>query len=133
MTLARKHGVAIPDEVEFHVDESVELHANFVARGPRVDKLPGQRVYWSDFVHQITGKVPFRIWPGVLSSDEAIVAVIAHEMHELLTLRPWLESGGVTIDDLILHTEPGRPGNLHDEAWDVADQFVDRRRGATIQ
>jgi hypothetical protein len=57
------------------------------------------------------------------------VAVLAHEMHELLTLRPDLEGDGLSIDDLIRHTEPGRPGNLHCQAWDVADTMVDKMRG----
>ena len=57
------------------------------------------------------------------------MAVLAHEMHEILTLRPLLESGGIPIDDLILYTEPGRPGNLHDQAWDIAGRLVDQMRG----
>ena len=84
-------------------------------------------------VHDITHKVPFRIWPGILKSDEAIVAVLAHEMHEILTLRPFLERGEISIDDYVMHTEPGRPGNLHDEAWDVADRMVDKMRGVSPQ
>jgi hypothetical protein len=129
--IARAHGVVIPDDVEFHADEVGELHQDLTARAPRVDRPSGERVYWSDMVHDITNKAPVRVWPGILKSDEAIVAVLAHEMHELLTLRPNLESGGVLIDDLVLHTEPGRPGNLHCEAWDVADRLVDEMRGGS--
>ena len=127
--IAKQHGVVIPDEVVFFVDECEELHADFLARGPEVSKLPRERVYWSDLVHNRTKKIPFRIWSGILSSDEAIVAVFAHEMHELITLRPFLKAGGLLVEDMILHTEPGRLRNLHDEAWDVADQKVDHMRG----
>ena len=81
--IARAHGVLIPEDVEFHIDETEELHKDVTARAPRVDKPAGERVYWSDMVHDLTGKVPIRVWPGILRSDEAIVAVIAHEMHEL--------------------------------------------------
>jgi hypothetical protein len=70
-----------------------------------------------------------RMWPGILRSDEAIVAVIAHEMHELGSLRPGLERDVIIIDDLVLQTEPGRPGNLHCQAWDVADKLVNQMRG----
>jgi hypothetical protein len=129
--IARNNGVEIPDEIEFHLDEADELNQNITARGPRVDKYSGERIHWSDLVHDLTGKVPFRIWPGLLKSDEAIVAVIAHEMHEINSLRPLLEVGILTIDDYITHTEPGRTGNLHDQAWDVADNFVDRMRGGS--
>ena len=127
--IAKSYGVVIPDDIEFHVDESGELHKDNTARAPRVDKPSGERVYWSDLMHDITFKVPFRIWSGVLSSDEAIVAVLAHEMHEINYLRPLLERGEVSIDEFVLHTEPGRPGNLHDDAWNEADRIVDKMRG----
>lgn len=127
--IARANGVLIPDDVEFHVDETGELHKDLTARAPRVDKPSGERVYWSDMVHDLTNKVPIRVWPGILRSDEAIVAVIAHEMHELGFLRQDLQGGGIMIDDLVLHTEPGRPGNVHCQAWDVADELVNRMRG----
>lgn len=129
--IAKKYGVVVPDDVEFHLDESDELNCDLTARGPRVDKPMGERVYWTDLVHDKTHKVPFRIWPAILKSDEAIVAVLSHEMHEILALRPHLESGEISIDDYVRHTEPGRPGNLHDEAWDVADRLVDMMRGAS--
>jgi hypothetical protein len=127
--IARANGVLIPDDVEFHIDETEELHKDATARAPRVDKPTGERVYWSDMVHDLTNKVPLRVWSGILSSDEAIVAVLAHEMHELGSLRPDLERDGIIIDDLVLNTEPGRPGNLHCEAWDVADKLVNQMRG----
>jgi hypothetical protein len=126
--IARKHGVLIPDDVEFFVDELDELHEGWTACGPRVDKPSGSLVEWTDLVHDRTGKVPFRLWPGILESDEAIVAVIAHEMYELESLRPLLREGAVTIDDLIAHTRPGNRGNLHDQAWDRADELVERMR-----
>ena len=79
-------------------------------------------------MHDITKKVPVRFWPGILDSDQAIVAVFAHEMHELNNLRSILEEGKTSIEDLIEHVRPGRPGNLHDQAWDVADNLVLRMR-----
>lgn len=126
--LAKKSGVEIPDDVAFFVDELGDLDADHTARGPRVDKPAGSIIYWEDLVHDKTGKVPFRIWPGILSCDEAIVAVFAHEMYELHQLRSLLQEGKTTIDQLIAHTSPGNPGNLHDEAWDVADKKVELMR-----
>src|SRR5258708_4466082 len=76
ITIARQHGVEIPEFVEFYLDELDELHANYAARGPSVRKPDGSIVFWSDLVHEWTRKVPFRIWPGILNSDEAIVAVL---------------------------------------------------------
>ncbi|MGC8638670.1 MAG: hypothetical protein ACP5XB_02190 [Isosphaeraceae bacterium] len=84
--IARAWGVVIPEDVEFHVDEVGELHKNLTARAPRVDKSSGERVYWSDLARNLTSKVPIRVWSGILASDEAIVAVLAHEMHALMPI-----------------------------------------------
>jgi hypothetical protein len=126
--IARKHGVPIPDDVEFFADELDELNASRTACGPRIDKPAGSFIDWVDLVHDRTGKVPFRFWPDILKSDEAIVAVFAHEMFELEKLRPLLEEGTITIEDFIAHTRPDNPGNLHAQAWDRADELVQRMR-----
>src|SRR6266540_6312627 len=86
--IAQKNGVPIPSDVEFFADELNELHKDRTACGPRVDKPAGSIVEWADLVHDRTGKVPFRFWSEILKSDEAIVAVFAHEMFELEKLRP---------------------------------------------
>jgi hypothetical protein len=127
--IAKRFGVRIPEDAEFFVDEFGELDKETTARGPRVTKLAGSVVRWSDLVHDLTGKVPFRIRPDILASDEAIVAVLAHEMYELEKLRPILLKGKTSIEQFIGLTCPGNPGNLHDEAWDVADALVERMRG----
>ena len=129
VAIARQHGVDVPDDVEFFIDESDELDEQHTARSSRVSKPSGARMFRSDLVHPLTNKVPFRIWAGILLSDEAIVAVLAHEVHEVNSLRPLLQEGILSIDDYIHHTEPGRPGNFHDQAWDVADRLVDKMRG----
>ena len=129
VAIARQFGVVIPDEVESYADDSIDPGANLLARSSRLLKQPGDRVYLSDLFEKRTGKITFRVWHEVLSSDEAIVAVLAHEMHELSALRLLLEAGDIDVVDLNMHTEPGRRGNLHDEAWDVADRKFDRMRG----
>jgi hypothetical protein len=42
--------------------------------------------------------LPSRIRPHILESDEAIVAVFAHEMFELEKLRPTLQDGATPIE-----------------------------------
>jgi hypothetical protein len=126
--IAERHGVIIPSDVAFFVDELNELDENRTACGPRVDKAAGSTVYWTDLIHKKTGKVPFRLWAGILGSDEAIVAVFAHELFELEQLRPLLEEGKTTIEDFIAHTRPGNPKNLHDQAWAHADRLIERIR-----
>jgi hypothetical protein len=120
--------VVIPEDVDFFPDELGELDENNTACGPRVVRPAGTAIGWSALVHDRTGKVPFRFWPGILNKDEAIVAVFAHEMFELEQLRPLLQEGKMTIDDFIAHTRPNNPGNLHDQAWDRADELVARMR-----
>jgi hypothetical protein len=87
-------------------------------------------VRWSDLVHSLTGKVPFLVRQDVLKSDEAIVAVLGHKMYELAALRDILKGGKTTIESFIDLTRPNNPGNLHDEAWDHADDLVQRMREA---
>ncbi len=131
VAIAERYGVVIPEDVSFSVDELGDLGPDRLACGPRVDKPEGSIVRWSDLVHDRTLRVPFRIWSGILQSDEAIVAVLAHELYELEQVRPLLQQGNVTIEAFIAMTCPGNPGNFHDEAWDVADRLVEQmRRGS---
>jgi hypothetical protein len=129
--IAIKNGVVIPDDVSFWLDESGELSAEWTACGPRIEKEQGSLLGWKDLVHDQTQKVPFRIWGGILVSDEAIVAVLAHEMFELERLRSLLLRAPVSIGQLINMTCPGNPGNLHDQAWELADQKVMEMRKRT--
>lgn len=131
--IAKRHGVIIPDDVQFVLDTIGDLGTDETARGPLVKKWPGELVFWSDLVHKRTRKIPFRIWPGLMDSDEAIVAVIGHEMFELDLVRAHLSEGGVPIGQLTERTCPGVPGNWHDRAWDRADELVGKMRqeGAT--
>jgi hypothetical protein len=128
IAIARRFGVQVPNDVDFFVDELGDLDETTTARGPLVSKIAGTIVTWSDLAHDQTGKVPFRTRPDILTSDEAIVAVFAHEMYELEMLRPLLRRG-ISIEEFGGHTRPGNPGNLHDAAWDLADALVERMRG----
>src|SRR6266404_6344668 len=94
--IARRFGVSIPDDVEFFEDEENDLSEDMTARGPKVTKLAGSMVYWSDLVNTLTGKVPFLVRPDILMSDEAIVGVFGHEMFELEALRGILKQGKTT-------------------------------------
>lgn len=128
VAIAKRFGVHVPDDVAFFVDEFGDLDSDTTAKSSRVTKPAGATVHWSDLVHDLTGRVPFRIRPDILASDEAIVAVIAHEMYELDELRPILREGSTSIEDFIGLTCAGNPGNLHDRTWDVADAMVERMR-----
>jgi hypothetical protein len=96
LEIARRNGVEVPEDVVFFVAEPGELNGTSggllsgqtleSARGPTVSEHEDGRIRWEDHYNRY-GKVPFQIHPDVLTSDEAIVAVFQHEMHELSLLR----------------------------------------------
>ena len=66
-----------------------------------------------------------KVSKDILDSDEAIVAVMAHEMHELNGLRKiFQERETLPAEELGRLINPGHKGNLHDQAWDVADRLI---------
>jgi hypothetical protein len=87
-------------------------------------------VHWNQ-IYNKNGKIPIGINPEVLTSDEAIVAVFTHELHEVQELRgifAGLQRGRMKGYDFDAHTAPNIKGNLHDRAWELADQAVQRMR-----
>lgn len=128
IAIAQSAGIQIPNDIAFFVDENLPLntYAKYFGRV----SVYGEEVPWSDFYNRF-GFIPLRINPVVLISDEAIVAVFTHEFHELNQLRRiFARAGGFiraeVLEDLI---GLGRPGNLHDIAWELADQAVIAMRG----
>ncbi len=55
------------------------------------------------------------------------MAVIGHEMFELAMLRI-IFAHGAPIERWEAETSPNNPGNSHWQAWDYADDLVDRMR-----
>ena len=128
VAIAKKYGVVIPEDVAFIVDDYAKLDHTKTARGPDIKQRPSHHlVTWREF-YNIDNKVPFFIRPDILDSDEAIVAVIAHELFELEKIRRLLEKRGRTVEYLIAETCPNNPGNYHDRAWDFADKLVAKMR-----
>lgn len=125
--IAKAHGVFVPEYVMFFVDELDWLDERTTARGPKITKAAGDVVVWEDMLNRF-GKVPFVIRRDIMESDEAIVAVICHELHELQRLMPLLHEGQLTIEEFGIHTSPDVADNFHSEAWDVADQLVETMR-----
>jgi hypothetical protein len=135
--------VEIPEDVEFFEADPGELKGSLrglfsgqrfeTARGPDLRPRSDGRMYLRDHYNR-DGKIPFQVHPDVLTSDEAIVAVFQHEMYELSLIREvFIQSRDGSMDgtDYGIQTAAGRPGNLHDLAWDEADKVVRqmRRRG----
>ncbi len=130
VALARSRGIQIPDDVEFVLApegylDAGDLASYFYARNLK----PGDYIEWSRFYTQF-GKITVKLRADVLTSDEAIVAVFAHEMHELNSLRDYFAASGQRMRAirLVELVSDGIPGNLHDHAWDVADALVEAMR-----
>ena len=125
--IARHWGVQIPAYVQFWVDEHDYLDENTTARTTKFREFEGTIIDWSWFFHKNTGRIPFLIRKDILASDEAIVAVIGHEMFELEMLRSTFAEGA-PIEKWEAETSPSNPGNFHWQAWDYADSLVARMR-----
>ncbi len=128
--IARRWGVEIPSFVQFSVDEYNYLDKETTAKTTTFRELEGTIIDWSWFFHRKTGKIPFLIRQDIMASDEAIVAVIGHEMFELEMLRSTF-SEGAPIEKWEAETSPNNRGNFHWQAWDYADGLVARMREET--
>lgn len=126
--IARRWGVVIPEDVSFAIDNYGYLDEKTTAKTTTFREFEGTIIDWSWFFHKLTGKIPFLIRPDIMASDEAIVAVIGHEMFELAMLRS-LFAHGAPIEQWEAETSPNNPGNCHYQAWDYADHLVARMRG----
>ena len=130
--LARRNGVHIPEDINFRLVNQDTLPEGALAEYAQLGKptSAGEMISWERFYNRYQ-QIPVRLSRNVLNSDEAIVAVIGHEMHELNKLRELFEQGDgfMRADRLYRAIAPGFKGNLHDQAWDVADELVKTMRG----
>ena len=121
----------VPDYVHLVInDDNVpeDAYASYLWLG----ELSGDaEVRWEDRLHDRTGKLPVRIRACVLESDEAVVAVIAHELYEIVHLRAaFADSGGMlTAQQVDEHISCDCPGNLHYQAVAFGDRLVRTMRG----
>lgn len=123
--LASTWGVEVPEDVRLIFRAGLVPDGAYARYG---EFYSGKRYRWADLTVQ--GKIPLKVDPEVLLSDEAIVAVLAHEMHEIEALRAMFEEREtIPGAELIELVRPDKPGNLHDEAWDKADRLVRAMRG----
>jgi hypothetical protein len=125
LAIAGSHGVQIPAYIRFDVcEEFVPLgaHASYLMLG----LMEGQTaIQWTDCLNA-DGQVPVHLRPSVLESDEAIMAVFAHEVHEITALRAQFEAnnGVLLAGEIYRLISPEIPRNLHSEAVDMADSLV---------
>ncbi len=103
------------------------FHGKPYARTTKFEEFDGTIMQWGRlFNHR--GKIPFVVRADVFQSDEAIVAVIGHEVYELERLREAFDSRE-PIEKWEAETCPTNEGNFHCQAWDYADSLIEKMRG----
>jgi hypothetical protein len=130
LAIAQDHGVAIPAYLRFDLCEEF-VPANAYASYLMLGSMEGNTlIRWADCLN-LHGQVPVHLRPGVLESDEAIVAVFAHEMHEITGLRAAFggNSGILPASEVYRLISPDLAGNLHARAVEIADRLVLQMRG----
>ncbi|HEY2516922.1 MAG TPA: hypothetical protein VGI39_38890 [Polyangiaceae bacterium] len=76
------------------------------------------------------GRLVVWLSPDVLDSDDAIVAVIAHEVHETQALFAAFQMNGGRLGAPTLYSLVNpTSGTLHCAAWEYADELVRKRHG----
>jgi hypothetical protein len=130
LAVARGRGIDIPADIRFGVVTGKWPKGRFAEYAQLGQRQQGDVITWEELYNRFN-QIPVRLNPEVLASDEAIVAVIGHEMHELNALRRlFAESGGsMSVRQFRRLVIEGVPGNLHDQAWDVSDNLVGAMRG----
>jgi hypothetical protein len=133
--IARRNGVHIPDDIQFFDVAPGSLGADTLAQYTRLSGRANDLVPWNAF-YNLEGRIPVRIDSTILRSDQGIVGIIGHEMHELNTLRALFRTslnGSMTLERLGRLIDPKLDGILHREAWDVSDVLIRAMRRAAQQ
>lgn len=138
--LLDENGITIPDDIEFYVGDPEEFEGDTLddlTKGHIVTaRFTGLRensygyVYFKDFYHLETGKMPVLLNPAILVSDEAILAVVVHELHEMMLFRKLFAENHGKLSSDYFHAEsmPMNGHNFHSQAWSTADDFIRQRR-----
>lgn len=131
LALIAEHNCVLPEEVVVKIVKKGWLHADVFAQ---YGSFASTKLYRWENLHtqadeDAEAKIVIKLREDVLESDEGIVAVLSHELFELAELEKLFETERtMTGQKLIELVGPGRPGNLHCQAWDHADAMVDAMR-----
>jgi hypothetical protein len=128
---ARQKGIQIPEWVDLIPVPDKMIKRAFAEYATIGEKSGTEMISLRSLKNAKTGKVPVRVQESVLASDEAILAVFGHEMHEVNALHAILqERGAIPVGELhqLINSETGI---LHLEAVKVGDKLVLQLRGET--
>jgi hypothetical protein len=126
--LAKKHVDWDPEEYVFELDS--RLPDNVTASYFELKDVKADTVIDLDRIapwNPVTEKNRFtvKINPRILTSDDAIISVIKHEIHESeALLEQFVQSRGRMRADRLKGLVDGETGRLHHDAWDAADALL---------
>jgi RHS repeat-associated protein len=128
--IATRYGVEVGDDVRLIPGGRSLLHPGnraeyFHLAGEHVRR--GQLFAWDDLLVQ--GKSPVRIRKYVLISDEAIVATLAHETHEINALRTLFQHFGSLSAETLRDLLNAPFGTLHREALRIESYLLSKMKG----
>ena len=138
--LLTENGVVLPHDVTIEDGTDNDLHAGTfedlsdghltTARTQGLMEDPDGFVHFSDFYNRPLGAIPIFLNPVIFVSDEAILAVIVHELYELALFRELFDDcgGAIPYEHFVDLARPYNEGNFHSRAWDEADRFIHERR-----
>jgi hypothetical protein len=128
--LARQYGIEIPSDVRIISAKLGDMPRGAPAFYLNLERASGN-IAWEDLLGA-EGKLLVRVKSSRFLSDEALVSVIGHEMHEVNALRTlFQEAGGslsardlhLFIDPMAKHPSGLLGGSLHREALEVESQL----------
>jgi hypothetical protein len=134
IALATKYGVPIPDDVviKFVPDEWLLNKVGAKAEYSQLGKGTGGNISWEDLMMTEgphAGKIPVRFGNSLLSSDEAIVGHIGHEMFELNKFEALGSMPRANFARQIADDPVQLPNNWHAQAWDYSHELMKLMRG----
>jgi hypothetical protein len=132
LKLADDYGVYIADDVKINFvddafyDRTFGKYGDSYASYGHVEAANlDQQLTWKSALIDRDGNVNIYIRNSVLDSDEAIIAVLHHETHEIEALRDvFAKRVSLSAREYGRLVNDSTPGNLHWEGVDVGDQAV---------
>ena len=127
LAFAQRHGITIPRNVRFVADASLPADMPAI-----YGMFTNQRAsHTFDELVNARGAILVRVRPEVLHSDEAILAVIGHEMHELSSLKKlFADNGGRLTHERLANLIQAPQGIVHQDAVRYGDELVRNRRNS---
>jgi len=126
ISLLEDNGIILPEDVEIVIYDD-ELPPDVLATYLLPSRCSKDTHYsWASLLLNRYGQVPIKVRPCVFESDEQIIAVVSHELHELASLREYFANNETVSATRILSliSTDTRIKNFHCLAWQHADQAV---------